>query len=59
MSEQEQPTNTGMHFTVGDMYSAFKHGMEFEKIDSDSDLPNDIPDKNLPFYDWLHKKYGV
>lgn len=40
------------------MKIAFKHGREFEQIETDGEMNVAIAeDKNLPFYEWFAKHY--
>ena len=41
------------------MKMAFKHGREFEQIETDGDMDvTNTEDKNLPFYEWFAKHYA-
>ena len=41
------------------MKMAFKHGREFEQIETDGDMDvTSVEDKNLPFYEWFAKHYA-
>lgn len=47
-----------LKFTEKDMLWAFRHGREFEQTgDNGKDMPPDMPDKNLPFWEWLKRNY--
>lgn len=45
-------------FTEKDMLRAFRHGIEFEQTgENGKDMPPDMPDKHLPFWEWLRRNY--
>jgi hypothetical protein len=55
-AEKEQPTNQFRK----DMLAAFRHGIEFELLESDGESevdPKTMEDKNLAFAEWFNKHY--
>jgi len=59
--DQKSPSNDHRVFTTEDMRMAFRHGREFELIETSTncdDICDATPDKQLPFYDWLSRHYG-
>jgi len=45
------------NFFTEQMLKAFKHGIEYEYLETDGETLN-LDDKNLPFYEWFAKYYN-
>jgi hypothetical protein len=52
MTEEKKHNRT---YTIDDMKAAFVHGLEYEEIIFDGDMPDDIQEKNMSFYEWLER----
>ena len=55
--EQDQSICTEKKYTELDLLAVFRHGMEYEYLDTDGDIATeDLPEKNHPFWGWLRLK---
>ena len=46
-------------FFIEEMKKAFRHGINFEQLETESDMDvANVDDKHLPFYEWFAKHYA-
>ncbi len=57
ITEQEPKEYNEKRFTAKDMLRAFHHGEDFDLIQFEKEPGHDTPDKNLPFWAWLYRKF--